>query len=68
MTIVMQEDIRDGKPVLEGTRVAVEDIVEGFYTVGRGIDELSDDYSISTEEVEEALRYHKHSSETEITA
>ncbi|MFB6145697.1 MAG: DUF433 domain-containing protein [Candidatus Nanohaloarchaea archaeon] len=55
MTIVKKESIRSGKPVIKGTLVTVEDIAETFYSVGRSIDQISEDYNISKEEVEEAL-------------
>lgn len=61
MTIVQSEDIRVGKPVIAGSRVAVEDIVESFYQQGKGQAEVAAAYNISEEEVEEALRYHYQS-------
>ncbi len=58
MTIVEDKDIRFGKPVIAGTRVAVKDIVEAFYGAGRSTADIAEDFDISEEEVEEALRYH----------
>ena len=58
MTIVKDEDIRFGKPVVKGTRVTVEDIAGSFYEAGRSVEEVAEDYGIEEEEVEESLRYH----------
>lgn len=58
MTIVEDKDIRFGKPVIDGTRVAVEDVVESFYDAGRSTADIAEDFNVSEEEVEEALRYH----------
>lgn len=68
MAIVKDEDVRSGKPVIKGTRVTVKDVVEGFYTVGRSVEQLSEDHGISEEEVEEALRYHESSISQRVTA
>ena len=57
MAISRDDDVRSGKPVIKGTRVTVGDITETFYKVGRSIGEISEDFGISEEEVEEALRY-----------
>lgn len=67
MPIVRNDEVRSGKPVVKGTRVAVQDIVDTFYQVGRSVDEIAEDFGISEHEVEEALRYHKDSP-AEVTA
>lgn len=56
MAIVENEDIRDGKPVIAGSRVTVEDVVKTFYGLERSVGQVADDYGISEEEVEGALR------------
>lgn len=58
MAIVKDDSIRSGKPVVQGSRVAVKDIVESFYDAGRSIEQIAYDFDLSTEEVEDALRYH----------
>ena len=59
MTFVKDKEIRSGKPVVKGTRVTVEDISETFYELGRSVKEVSKDFNITEEEVENALRYTK---------
>lgn len=58
MTIIRNENIRVGKPVIEGSRVAVEDVVESFYYQRKSREDVAEAYGISEEEVEEGLRYH----------
>ncbi|MDY6788649.1 MAG: DUF433 domain-containing protein [Candidatus Nanohaloarchaea archaeon] len=58
MTIIKSENIRSGKPVIEGSRVAVGDVVERFFELDRSIEQIASDLGISKEGVEEALRYH----------
>ena len=57
MVIVKKPGVRSGKPVIKDTRVSVEDVSETFYELGRSVEEVSDDFNITEEEVEEALRY-----------
>ncbi|MDY6769838.1 MAG: DUF433 domain-containing protein [Candidatus Nanohaloarchaea archaeon] len=68
MTIIQNEDIRVGKPVIQGSRVAVEDVVEAFYERGKSQEEVAEAYNISEEAVEEALRYHHQTQHGETEA
>jgi uncharacterized protein (DUF433 family) len=68
MTIATDDEIRSGKAVVKGTRVTVEDIVETFHKLGRSVSEVSQDFGISEEEVEEALRYSRSRNSTEVKA
>ena len=68
MPITRKEDIRSGKPVVKGTRVTVEDISETFYSLGRSVSEVSKDFGITKEEVEEALRYNQSKQSNPIEA
>jgi len=68
MAIVKDENIRSGKPTLKDTRVTVSDIVETFYNAGRSVSEISEDFGITEEDVEEALRYRYSSSSSEAKA
>ena len=68
MTIAPDDEIRSGKAVVKGTRVTVEAIVETFHKLGRSVSEVSQDFGISEEEVEEALRYSRSRNSTEVKA
>jgi len=58
MAIIKSEDIKDGKPVVEGSRVTVKSIAQRFYSADMSISEISDYLNISKDSVEEALRFH----------
>jgi uncharacterized protein (DUF433 family) len=58
MAITRNEEVRDGKPVVKGTRITVGDIVERFYSLGRSTEQISSDLGVESSEVEEALRYY----------
>ena len=58
MTIVQSEKIRSGKPVIQGTRVTVGDIVDTFYGLDRSVEDTASDFGVEEEAVERALRYH----------
>ena len=59
MTIVKSEDVKSGKPVVDGTRVTVEAIVERFYSADMSISDISTSLGVSIEAVEEALRFNR---------
>ncbi len=56
--IVIDPQIRFGKPCITGTRVPTSIIAER-HEAGDSIALLADDYGRSTEEIEEALRYER---------
>jgi len=58
MVIVRSEDIKGGKPVVEGSRVTVEAVVKRFYSADMSVSEISDSLNIPLDSVEEALRFH----------
>ena len=58
MVIVRSEDIKGGKPVIQGSRVTVEAVVERFYSADMSVSEISDSLNIPPDSVEEALRFH----------
>lgn len=58
MVIVRKDEIRSGKPVVQGTRVTVGDIAERFYRLGRSVDDIASDLGVSEDEAEEALRFY----------
>jgi len=56
--IIRDEDIRSGKPVVEGSRITVGDVTERFYRLGRSLEDISSDLGIEEEEAEEAIRFY----------
>ena len=54
--IIVDPEIRFGKPVIEGTRVPVE-IVIGKLGGGMTVDEVADEYGLTREDVLAALTY-----------
>ena len=58
MTVVRDQGVRSGKPVIEGTRVTVGDVAERFYKLGRSSSVIASNLGLSEDQVEEALRYY----------
>jgi uncharacterized protein (DUF433 family) len=54
--IVVDSEIRFGKPIIDGTRVPVE-IVVGELGGGMSVEEVADEYRITREDVLAALTY-----------
>jgi len=54
--IIVDPEIRFGKPVIEGTRVPVE-LVVGKLGGGMSMDEVMDEYMLAREDVLAALSY-----------
>lgn len=54
--VVVDEDVRHGKPVIDGTRVTVEEIL-GMLESGMGFDEIEEEYGLEKEAVQAAVRY-----------
>lgn len=54
--IVVDPAIRFGKPVIKGTRVPV-DILVGKVAGGMSIDDVADEYGITSDDVRAALGY-----------
>jgi uncharacterized protein (DUF433 family) len=54
--ITVDEKIRFGKPVIQGTRVPV-DLVVGKLAGGMGIEEVMEEYELTREEVLATLAY-----------
>ena len=54
--IIVDPEIRFGKPVIEGTRVPVE-LVVGKLGGGMSMDEVMDEYALTREDVLAALSY-----------
>jgi uncharacterized protein (DUF433 family) len=54
--VVIDEDVRHGKPVIEGTRVTVEEVL-GMLESGMGFDDIEEEYGLEREDVQAAVRY-----------
>lgn len=54
--IEMNPDILVGKPVIKGTRISVEFILD-LLAAGRAIDEIVDDYGITVDDIEAAKSF-----------
>ena len=54
--IVADPAVRFGKPVIKGTRVPV-DMLVGKVAGGMSIDEVADEYGVTTDDVRTALSY-----------
>jgi uncharacterized protein (DUF433 family) len=54
--IVVDPEVRHGKPVIKGTRVSV-DVVLGSLAAGMTIEEVAEEYGITREDVLAAVEY-----------
>ena len=54
--VVVDEDVRHGKPIIEGTRVTVEEVL-GMLEAGMSFDDIEDEYGVEKEGVQAAVRY-----------
>jgi uncharacterized protein (DUF433 family) len=54
--IVVDEEVRFGRPVIEGTRVPV-DVLVGKVAGGMAVDEVATEYEVRREDVLAALSY-----------
>jgi uncharacterized protein (DUF433 family) len=54
--IVVDENVRFGKPVIKGTRVPV-DVIVGKLAGGMSMDQVLDEYGLTREDVLAALAY-----------
>ena len=54
--IVIDKNIRHGKPVIRGTRVLV-DIILGALAGGMSYQEVCEDYEVTEEDIKAALEY-----------
>ncbi len=54
--IIIDPEIRHGKPIIKGTRVPVE-VVLGSLAGGMEIEEIADEYGIKKEDVKASVEY-----------
>jgi uncharacterized protein (DUF433 family) len=57
--IVVDKDVRFGKPVVQGSRVPV-DLVVGKVAAGMTAEQVADEYGLTREDVLAALAYAAH--------
>ena len=54
--IVIDPEVRHGKPVIKGTRVSV-DVILGSLAGGMSVDEVTEEYGITRDDVLAAIEY-----------
>ena len=54
--VIIDPEIRHGKPIIRGTRVSV-DIILGSLAGGMAINEIAKEYGIEKEDVQAAIEY-----------
>lgn len=54
--IIINNKIRFGKPILEGTRISVEDVV-GMLESGMTYEEIEKEYGITKEDIMSVMKY-----------
>lgn len=54
--VIIDPEIRFGKPVIKGTRITVEEVL-GFLTGGMTYEEIEREYGIKKEDILAAIRY-----------
>ena len=57
--ITMDPDVRFGKPCIAGTRIDVATVV-GAVAAGENLETIEEEYSLTREQVQAALRYATH--------
>ncbi len=54
--IVIDEDVRHGKPVIKGTRITVDEVL-GMLEGGMTYEDIKEEYGLSDEEIRAVIRY-----------
>ena len=54
--VIIDQEIRHGKPVIKGTRVPV-DVILGSLAGGMEIQEIADEYGIDKKDMQAAIEY-----------
>ena len=54
--ITINKDIANGKPIIKGTRVRVEDVLD-LLSQNKTIKEICKEYEVSEEQIQQAIRY-----------
>ncbi len=56
MAIIIDNRIRFGKPIIEGTRITIDEII-GALAGGMNYEEIEEEYGITKEDIKDVLRY-----------
>ncbi|MFP3872548.1 MAG: DUF433 domain-containing protein [Candidatus Natronoplasma sp.] len=54
--IVIDEDIRHGKPIIKGTRITVDEVL-GMLESGMTLKEIEEEYGLTEEDVRAVISY-----------
>ena len=54
--IVIDEDIRHGKPIIKGTRITVDEVL-GMLESGMTHEEIEEEYGLSEEDIRAVISY-----------
>lgn len=54
--IIIDEEIRFGKPIIEGTRITVDEVI-GALAGGMTYEEIEEEYGLTKEDILAALHY-----------
>ncbi len=54
--IVIDEDVRHGKPVIKGTRITVDEVL-GMLESGMSHEEIEEEYGLTDEEIRAVITY-----------
>lgn len=56
MAIIINNKIRFGKPIIDGTRITIDEII-GALAGGMSYNEIEEEYGITKEDIKDVLRY-----------
>ena len=54
--IIIDEEVRHGKPVIEGTRITVEEVL-GLLETGMEFNKIQEEYGLDQEDIKSVIRY-----------
>jgi len=54
--VVIDEDVRHGKPIIKGTRITVDEVL-GMLESSMSFEEIEEEYGLTEEEIRAVIRY-----------
>jgi uncharacterized protein (DUF433 family) len=54
--VVVDEKVRHGKPIIEGTRITVDEVLD-MLEAGMAYDEIEKEYGITKDDIKAVVRY-----------